>query len=348
LSALALSIRLAILEERLPDATIKILVLDDLMISLDMTNRDKVSSIILNDYACYSDDTGNDQGYQTFILTHDRSLFTFIKNDIANLSAIKKDTWKIIEIYVDDKNESDPLSFERPKVLDYYNEFSMAYNHYKNHDYPSAANYLRKHCEKVLTDYLPEYYWKLIKEEKSNFKSPLDSIINSGILFWESFGIDNQKYKKLRKYVSILLNPLSHADVGVERYKKEIQDVITLLTEIENLHKTNIWKVILSGGDFLEIRLVDSSSNLNCFTYELNTSFYELMNDTGKHLSTFKSRMIHYKLYDKSNIILKEGDFDGKSNEMEKNYDDCLVKNCLTGSANWRDDLFKSDGIKLL
>lgn len=348
LSALALSIRLAILEERLPDATIKILVLDDLMISLDMTNRDKVSSIILNDYAWYSDDTGNDHGHQTFILTHDRSLFTFIKNDIANLSPIKKDTWKLIEIYVDDKDENDPLSYEKPKVLDYENEFRLAYNHYKNHDYPSAANYLRKHCEKVLTDYLPEYYWKSIKEEKSNFKSPLDSIINSGILFWESFGIDNQKYKKLRKYVSILLNPLSHADVGVERYKKEIQDVINLLTESENLHKTNSWKVILSGGEFIEIRLVDSSRNLNCFTYELNTSFYEIMTDSGKHLSTFNSRLIHYKLIDINNNIINEGDFDGKSNEMKKNYDICLIKNCLIGSANWKDDLYKIDGTKLL
>ena len=189
---------------------------------------------------------------------------------------------------------------------------------------------------------------ELIKEEKSNFKSPLDSIINSGILFWESFGIDNQKYKKLRKYVSILLNPLSHADVGVERYKKEIQDVITLLTEIDNLHKTNIWKVILSGGEFLEIRLIDSSSNLNCFKYELNTSFYELMTDSGRYLSTFNSRMIHYKLSDINNNILNEGDFDGKSNEMKKNYDDCLVKNSLTGSVNWKDDLYRINGTKLL
>ena len=345
---MALSIRLAILEERLPDATIKILVLDDLMISLDMTNRDKVSSIILNDYAWYRDDTGNDHGHQTFILTHDRSLFTFIKNDIANLSTIKKDTWKLIEIYVDDKDENDPLSFEKPKVFDYENEFRLAYNHFKNHDYPSAANYLRKHCQKVLTDYLPEYYWKLIKEEKSKFQKPLDSIINSGILFWESFGIDNQKYKKLRKYVSILLNPLSHADVGVERYKKEIQDVITLLTEIDNLHKTNIWKVILSGGEFLEIRLIDSSSNLNCFKYELNTSFYELMTDSDRYLSTFNSRMINYKLSDINNNILNEGDFDGKSNEMKKNYDDCLVKNSLTGSVNWKDDLYRINGTKLL
>jgi hypothetical protein len=251
-------------------------------------------------------------------------------------------------MYVDEKDDNDPLSFERPKILDYENEFRLAYNHYKNHDYPSAANYLRKHCEKILTDYLPEYYWKSLKEDKSNFKSPLDSIINNGILFWESFGIDNHKYKKLRKYVSILLNPLSHADVGVERYKKEIQDVIVLLTEIENLHKINSWKVILSGGEFLEIRLVDSSSNLNCFTYELNTSFYEIMTDSGKHLSNFNSRLIHYKLSDINNNVIKEGDFDGKSNEMKKNYDECLMKNSLTGTANWRDNLYKIDETKLL
>jgi hypothetical protein len=49
LSAISLSIRLAILEQRLQSSAIKILVLDDLMISLDMSNRDKVSSLILNE-----------------------------------------------------------------------------------------------------------------------------------------------------------------------------------------------------------------------------------------------------------------------------------------------------------
>jgi energy-coupling factor transporter ATP-binding protein EcfA2 len=122
LSAVALAIRLAILEQRLQDAPIKILVLDDLMISLDMSNRDKIVKLILEEYAWFYDETepivvNRDKGHQTFILTHDRSLFTFIKNDISNLPAKKKDTWKLIEMYADDIDDSDPNSFEKPKVF---------------------------------------------------------------------------------------------------------------------------------------------------------------------------------------------------------------------------------------
>lgn len=57
LSAVALAIRLAILEQRLQDAPIKILVLDDLMISLDMSNRDKIVKLILEEYAWFNDVT---------------------------------------------------------------------------------------------------------------------------------------------------------------------------------------------------------------------------------------------------------------------------------------------------
>ncbi len=75
--------------------------LDDLMISLDMSNRDKIVKLILDEYAWFNDATepilaNKDKGHQTFILTHDRSLFTFIKNDISNLPANKRDTWKLI------------------------------------------------------------------------------------------------------------------------------------------------------------------------------------------------------------------------------------------------------------
>lgn len=57
LSAISMAIRLAILEQRLQDAPIKILVLDDLMISLDMSNRDKIVKLILDEYAWFYDET---------------------------------------------------------------------------------------------------------------------------------------------------------------------------------------------------------------------------------------------------------------------------------------------------
>ena len=58
LTAIALSIRFAMLDEKLDtsklgDDSLKLLVLDDLLISLDMSNRDIVLDILLNDFSNY-------------------------------------------------------------------------------------------------------------------------------------------------------------------------------------------------------------------------------------------------------------------------------------------------------
>ncbi len=48
------------------------------------------------------------------------------------------------------------------------------------------------------------------------------NIIDNGIKFLYRINQNVKLYKELRKFVGILLNPLSHADVGVERYKVEL------------------------------------------------------------------------------------------------------------------------------
>jgi len=66
LTQLALSVRLAASLVNLHDADLKLLVLDDLLVSLDMSNRMKVVEILL---------TESFANYQKIILTHDRGFF---------------------------------------------------------------------------------------------------------------------------------------------------------------------------------------------------------------------------------------------------------------------------------
>ena len=72
MSAIAVAIRLAIIDQRIgtavPDA-LKVLVLDDLMISLDMSNRDKLMDLLLGDFA---------NRYQILFFTHDLNLYNFV------------------------------------------------------------------------------------------------------------------------------------------------------------------------------------------------------------------------------------------------------------------------------
>lgn len=349
LSAIALTIRLAIMERRIQDAPVKILVLDDLMISLDMSNRDKITKLILEEYAWYQDE-GVDFGYQTFILTHDRSLFSFIKNDISNLPANKKDTWKLIEMYADDIDDSDPNSFEKPKVFYEQNDLAIAVKHYKHHDYPAAANYLRKYSEEIFCNYFPQYCWK-DKEcrDKSNNKMPFQNIIDNAInVFWPRFGAVPPVYLELRKYLRILLNPLSHADVGVERYKGEIKRVIHVVEAIEKLHNENTIEVIVAGGEEIQISQTNAAGDLFKGIYELSDSLYKLTDQTGAiQYSAFTGRIIGWEKVDVNGVV-DNGELNQNAKSMFVNHQRFMDTHNLTGSANWLDDLYKMDGTKLI
>ncbi|MFY7944957.1 MAG: AAA family ATPase, partial [Crocinitomicaceae bacterium] len=75
-TSIGLSIRLAIIEDwtnRPATAQLKVLVIDDMLLSLDMSNRDIVLNILLERYV-------ND--YQLIMLTHDRSFYEFAKRKI--------------------------------------------------------------------------------------------------------------------------------------------------------------------------------------------------------------------------------------------------------------------------
>lgn len=350
LSAIALTIRLAIMERRIQDAPVKILVLDDLMISLDMSNRDKIVKLILEEYAWYQDEDV-DFGHQTFILTHDRSLFTFIKNDISNLPVNKIDTWKQIEMYADDIIEDDPASFEKPKVFYEQNDLAIAVKHYKHHDYPAAANYLRKYSEEILCKWLPEYCWKDKEcKDKSNNKMSFQNIIDNAInVFWPRFGAVPPLYLELKKFLRILLNPLSHADVGVERYKGEIKRVIHVVEAIEKLHNENTIEVIVAGGEEIHIKQTNAAGDLFKGIYELTDSLYKLTDLAGTvKYSTFSGRIIGWEKVDATSAVSNGTIGNKQKKTMQENHSTFMNLYTLTGSANWFDDLYKMDGTKLI
>ncbi|MEA1968847.1 MAG: hypothetical protein U9N77_11600 [Thermodesulfobacteriota bacterium] len=89
LSALAISIYMVAIK-RLLDVletdSLKILVLDDLLISLDMGNRLKLLEILKNEFV----------DFQIFFFTHDKELYEIYKNKLA---------WKKYEFYLDDHDD---------------------------------------------------------------------------------------------------------------------------------------------------------------------------------------------------------------------------------------------------
>ena len=128
LSALAIAIHFAIIRnisDKLEDSSLKLLILDDLLISLDMSNRLSLVRLIKEYF--------ND--FQIFLFTHDKGFFEILKDKMK---------WKAYEIYVDNSGE-----FEKPYIKKSLNYFENAKKHFDEYDYPACANYLRKEVERI-------------------------------------------------------------------------------------------------------------------------------------------------------------------------------------------------------
>ena len=125
---------------------IPILVLDDLLISLDMSNRDKILSLLLD--RNISNGFFDDE-YQMFIFTHDRAFFEKAKQNFEYKS---KKKWKYFEMFVDlEENEKYQIPYIKKNEQ---NNMSKAEYHFKNKDYPACANYLRKEVENKFDKFL--------------------------------------------------------------------------------------------------------------------------------------------------------------------------------------------------
>ena len=236
LSALAISIYFAIIKQLfslLGEDSLKILVLDDLLISLDMNNRLSLIDILKKEFT--------DSDFQIFFFTHDKNLFDeFLSN--------KKIKWKAYEIYVE-KDES--LEFEFPIIKPSNNYLQRAKNYFKEYDYPACANYLRKELERIKK--LHDKHDENMHNEKKIFKKFKKILlsqdftdmqnINSAEILGKLKGFKKELDKDRNFLVEIdlkdinslknrILNPQSHDDASKPIYKKELEEAIEM---IENL-----------------------------------------------------------------------------------------------------------------
>jgi len=231
LTAIALSLRFAILKTRLVNEDIlKILVLDDLLISLDMSHRLEVINIILNDEDL--------RDYQKIILTHDRAFFEMAKH---KFDYGQKNDWKYFEMYVNDNGE-----FEKPfidsKSLNY---LEKAEGYFNKHDYPVSGNYLRKASEELIKN-------KLLDTFKANEKDGLDRTIQKYEEMCREFSIPVSKNIQCLKEISKrIFNPSSHDDLVSPLYKKEISDAIKLIKELKELPQINILETSIKKESLL-------------------------------------------------------------------------------------------------
>jgi energy-coupling factor transporter ATP-binding protein EcfA2 len=205
----------AILSYTKPD--IPILILDDLLISLDMGNRSKVLELI-TDQTLFTD-------YQLFVLTHERSFYDMAK---SKLSYIQNEKWINYEMYIDDSGDIDD---EKPYIKKGRTYLERANVEFLAKNYDCASNLLRKACEGHLERLLPQDKKVSNTCEKLQLNDLLQNAHNIAT------GSDKALLATLQTYRTSIFNPQSHND-DVEVYKNELKSAIEAvksLSDISNL-----------------------------------------------------------------------------------------------------------------
>lgn len=144
INAIALSVRFVLMKGRKSPDELNLLVLDDLLISLDMHNRMKVTKMIIEEYS---------KDYQIIIFTHDKGFF----NEVVRRIDDKKEMWQVIRFYETPIDKNPKIEYDNSSNLD------KAIDNYIRHDYEGCALHLRKEAEDILAKYMdPElsFIWK--------------------------------------------------------------------------------------------------------------------------------------------------------------------------------------------
>jgi energy-coupling factor transporter ATP-binding protein EcfA2 len=220
LSALAISLYLASLLI-VPAARLQLLVLDDLLIGIDMSNRIAVLKTLLEEF----------KDWQTILLTHDRVWFETVK-----MNTLDEKIWWYAELFAQPAHDGVPTPLWRGQDEGWTDNLARAKQHLANHDDRAAGVYaraafegkLKKYCDKhkVPVPYranpaeiTSDMFWKAVKD-----KLAADNKL-AGV---------QQQVSDIETYRKVVLNPLSH-EHPITLTQAEIQGAITAIEELDKV-----------------------------------------------------------------------------------------------------------------
>ncbi len=267
LTAIVLSIRFALLDT-VTAANGRFLALDDMLISLDMSNRTKIIYYLL--------DVVSDK-YNIYLFTHDRTFFELIK-EVISAKNLKTD-WLYKEIYNSD------IASENPKCYESEDSFTRAMYHFKNFDYPASANYLRKTVEELMLLF-PPY---ISKNDNGTDKEKLRAKIDSAKNVLECTDGDIADIQRIIFSLGTLLNPLSHRSIDTNIYRTELDAVMDIIPRLrQHILDLDIKEVVALENDV--ILFMEETDNKKCeIRVRLRTPLYSYLDQDGtKKLSIAK------------------------------------------------------------
>ena len=228
LTKMALAIRLSIFDRKYHGTDCaKVIFVDDLLISLDMSNRLMVVQQLL-DYV---------DRYQLFIFTHDRSFYELICDSISQRNMAKE--WCYYEMYAIDEEVSDcKVPEARLNVKENY--LQQAKSFFTNYEYHASANSLRKECEKQLQRLYPRQMVLAAKEDGTVSVMNLNGLIQSLNDFYNRFDFTPVPTPYIDQYRKRILNPASHNDNKAKVFRSELKMALEEISEFEKIKKLTI------------------------------------------------------------------------------------------------------------
>ena len=271
LTAIALSVRFALLNIEKP-ADGRFLALDDMLISLDMSNRAKVVDFLLK----ISDK------YKIYLFTHDKMFFEYFKHKTKK----NQDAWVYKEIYMDDD--------KTPYIRNSEDYLGQAEHYIKQHEYEIAGNFLRKEAEAFCKDFLPK------KKQLTGDFAHLDLnglIMNCKDYAAESGIIDISIFNELDEHRKFILNPSSHDSYDVAKYDHEVKRCLQTLRKLREI----IIKPFLKFGGQVEFTLKTPEPRISEYKFILTLcDDFRIIIMPGESPVISKG-MINYQVYEDGN-----------------------------------------------
>lgn len=214
LSALAISLYLAAIKSNPSDGALKVLVLDDILIGLDTSNRIPLLDI-LKEY--FQDD------YQIIITTYDKVWFELVNNYFGT------NKWTYIDFYSKRLENDD---FEIPIIKQDTDYIEKAQLYLEQKDYKASAVYVRSKFEKLVKSICNKNSL-LVKYKIKSRELKSDD-------FWNAIKlqttIEKDFVNEVETYRGTVMNPLSHHDIEKPTFEIELINAIEIIKKLKGLN----------------------------------------------------------------------------------------------------------------
>lgn len=259
LTAIALSIRFSLLDTITP-INGRFMALDDMLISLDMSNRTKVVKYLLNIV----------DKYRIYLFTHDKAFYNYVRTAISEHSS--NADWIFKTVSYNSKKK-------QPIILDEFSDYrSKAEYFYSLGDYETSAIYVRKQLEQSVGGLIP---YELKINADGGFIS-LETLWKKLIRFYSDNGkpLDVKMQQTFSESKLLILNVAAHFQrLSNPIYKAELDMAFKLLNYINTLNRIDN-KLIIEKDKLIVFR--HPSHNYLC-SFCLDS---DLVLVEGEHLVT--------------------------------------------------------------